>query len=211
MILFAEGYHLAFVVGSEDKDNWAWFLNELQLILDVECRITFIYDRHPGIIKGVKKILLNGYRSFYMFHISITSWISWREFTQVSIIGLCICSVSVHTLLITNGVTQIWTYYIRREGKESRILWRTYHYIIDVMHFSLVKGMVRCHLSQPNLGNKMIEQSRHMLITSIIDNICVQSMKKKCWRRGQSVGLGIGPFLSRCISYYKKALSIGST
>ena len=55
-----EVYNLAYtIIGSEDNDNWLWFLKELRTILDDERKITFTYDRHSDIIDGVKKFFLN--------------------------------------------------------------------------------------------------------------------------------------------------------
>ena len=69
MLFPTEVYNIAFVVvGSEDNDNWLWFLKELRTILDDERKITFISDRHPGILDGVKRVFPECYHSFCLFH-----------------------------------------------------------------------------------------------------------------------------------------------
>ena len=42
---FIEVYNIAFaIVGSEDLENWSWFLKQLHAILDTERKITFLID-----------------------------------------------------------------------------------------------------------------------------------------------------------------------
>ena len=63
-------FNIAFaIVGSEDEDNWCWFMKELRLILNLSRRITFISDRHPGIIDGINNVFPNNFHGYCLLHL----------------------------------------------------------------------------------------------------------------------------------------------
>ncbi|XP_058214882.1 uncharacterized protein LOC131326208 [Rhododendron vialii] len=56
------------VVDSETDDNWLWFLLKLRSILSAR-ELTFITDRHTGLVKHVPEVFSNGYHSYCLQHL----------------------------------------------------------------------------------------------------------------------------------------------
>ncbi|XP_026383797.1 uncharacterized protein LOC113279315 [Papaver somniferum] len=56
------------IVSSENKDNWFWFLENLQQVVDGR-QIVFLNDRHEGLLQGIPKYFPNSYHSYYFYHI----------------------------------------------------------------------------------------------------------------------------------------------
>ncbi|XP_028098275.1 uncharacterized protein LOC114297988 [Camellia sinensis] len=63
-------YPLCFViVDSEHYDNWHWFLSKLFVILTPERDITFVIDRHGGLLKALAKVFSLSSHSFCPMHL----------------------------------------------------------------------------------------------------------------------------------------------
>ncbi|XP_026417420.1 uncharacterized protein LOC113312903 [Papaver somniferum] len=64
-----EFYPFAFaIVSSENKDNWFWFLENLQHVVDGRL-IVFLSDRHEGLLQGIPKYFPNSHHSYCFYHI----------------------------------------------------------------------------------------------------------------------------------------------
>ncbi|XP_026383654.1 uncharacterized protein LOC113279164 [Papaver somniferum] len=64
-----EFYPFAFaIVSSENKDNWFWFLENLQHVVDSR-PIVFLSDRHEGLLQGIPKYFPNSHHSYCFYHI----------------------------------------------------------------------------------------------------------------------------------------------
>ena len=59
------------IVGAEDIANWVWFLSELRKAVGVDCRITYISDRHPRLVEGVGIVFEGHYHGFCMFYLKM--------------------------------------------------------------------------------------------------------------------------------------------
>ncbi|KAL7180346.1 hypothetical protein ACSBR1_043537 [Camellia fascicularis] len=66
-----EGFFpIAFVVvDAENKDNWCWFLEHLCGVLRSERVISFISDRHCGIMEGIARFFPNCFHGFCLEHL----------------------------------------------------------------------------------------------------------------------------------------------
>ncbi|XP_026416479.1 uncharacterized protein LOC113311905 [Papaver somniferum] len=64
-----EFYPFAFaIVSSENKDNWFWFLENLQKLVDGR-PIVFLSDRGEGLLQGIPKYFPNSHHSYCFYHI----------------------------------------------------------------------------------------------------------------------------------------------
>ncbi|XP_026378455.1 uncharacterized protein LOC113272878 [Papaver somniferum] len=62
-------YPYAFaIVLSENKDNWFWFLDNLQQVVD-DRPIVFLSDRHEGLMQGIPRVFHGSYHSYCFYHI----------------------------------------------------------------------------------------------------------------------------------------------
>ncbi|KAL7251832.1 hypothetical protein ACSBR1_013646 [Camellia fascicularis] len=61
---------IAFViVGSENTTNWSWFLQHLRSALDEDRTLTFISDRHVGLIESMPIIFSTAHHAFCLQHL----------------------------------------------------------------------------------------------------------------------------------------------
>ncbi|XP_026383647.1 uncharacterized protein LOC113279157 [Papaver somniferum] len=64
-----EFYPFAFaIVSSETKDNWFWFLENLQKLVDGR-PIVFLSDRGEGLLQGIPKYFPNSHHNYCFYHI----------------------------------------------------------------------------------------------------------------------------------------------
>ncbi|XP_026459053.1 uncharacterized protein LOC113359675 [Papaver somniferum] len=64
-----EFYPFAFaIVSSENKDNWFWFLENLQNLVDGRL-IVFLSDRGEGLLQGIPKYFPNSHHNYCFYHI----------------------------------------------------------------------------------------------------------------------------------------------
>ncbi|XP_026425497.1 uncharacterized protein LOC113321501 [Papaver somniferum] len=62
-------YPYAFaIVLSENKDNWFWFLENLQQVVD-DRPIVFLSDRHEGLLQGIPRAFSGSYHNYCFYHI----------------------------------------------------------------------------------------------------------------------------------------------
>ncbi|XP_026429207.1 uncharacterized protein LOC113325212 [Papaver somniferum] len=62
-------YPFAFdIVSYENKDNWFWFLENIQQVVDGR-QIVFLSDCHEGLLQGIPKYFPNSYHSYFFYHI----------------------------------------------------------------------------------------------------------------------------------------------
>ncbi|XP_026384300.1 uncharacterized protein LOC113279863 [Papaver somniferum] len=62
-------YPYAFaIVLSENKDNWFWFLDNLQQVVD-DRPIVFLSDRHEELLQGIPRAFPGSYHSYCFYHI----------------------------------------------------------------------------------------------------------------------------------------------
>lgn len=63
-------FHVAFAVADEENDsNWLWFQRFLRVALNSNRLLSFISDRHHGILQGVKYVFPYCYHSFCRLHL----------------------------------------------------------------------------------------------------------------------------------------------
>ncbi|XP_026410020.1 uncharacterized protein LOC113305135 [Papaver somniferum] len=56
------------IVLSENKDNWFWFLDNLQKVVD-DRPIVFLSDRHEGLLQGIPRAFPGSYHIYCFYHI----------------------------------------------------------------------------------------------------------------------------------------------
>ncbi|XP_026411026.1 uncharacterized protein LOC113306286 [Papaver somniferum] len=62
-------YPYAFaIILSENKDNWFWFLDNLQQVVE-DRPIVFLSDRHEGLLQGIPRAFPGSYHSYCFYHI----------------------------------------------------------------------------------------------------------------------------------------------
>ncbi|XP_026442630.1 uncharacterized protein LOC113342245 [Papaver somniferum] len=64
-------FHLAFaLVDSETIDNWEWFLRNLTEVVGDGRPITFLSDRHEGLLQGVPLVYPDGFHNFCYYYLT---------------------------------------------------------------------------------------------------------------------------------------------
>ncbi|KAF9626318.1 hypothetical protein IFM89_032167 [Coptis chinensis] len=88
-VVFVGLFPVAFaVVVSEDDGNWAWFLKNLKKVVSLDRRLTFITDRHHGLVTYIPILFPNSYHSFCLWHLknniktAVSSKSSKRSYVQ---------------------------------------------------------------------------------------------------------------------------------
>ncbi|XP_026436592.1 uncharacterized protein LOC113334586 [Papaver somniferum] len=72
-------YPYAFaIVLSENKDNWFWFLDNLQQVVD-DRPIVFLSDRHEGLLLGIPRAFPDSYHSYCFYHIKTIPNEKWAN------------------------------------------------------------------------------------------------------------------------------------
>ncbi|KAL7209455.1 hypothetical protein ACSBR1_031072 [Camellia fascicularis] len=62
-----DGNRVAFaIVGAENATNWSWFLQHLRNMLGEDTTLTFISDRHVGLMEAMLIIFPNAHHAFCM-------------------------------------------------------------------------------------------------------------------------------------------------
>ena len=59
----------------EDGPGWTWFLEQLKLCIGEDRKLTIISDRHPGIIKAVKKVYPKAFHGYCCRHLMMNAGI----------------------------------------------------------------------------------------------------------------------------------------
>ncbi|XP_028117453.1 uncharacterized protein LOC114315084 [Camellia sinensis] len=57
------------IVDSENAVNWAWFLQNLANVVDRDRNLTFVSDRHVGIIESLPTVFQSAHHAFCMQHL----------------------------------------------------------------------------------------------------------------------------------------------
>lgn len=183
MFICARFFPLAFVVvPTEDEANWVWFLQKLKLIVPIDQKITFISDRHWGLINGVRSVFPNCYHAFCVYHLkknlehSIDSRIKKRGW----IVSLFYKCAKVATESEFNTALE--------EFKEVGG-----HYATDFLRNLPTERFANAHFPGPRYGelcsnvaesfNAWIVKERSLPITSLIESIRCKLMKQFSERR----------------------------
>ena len=174
------------VVGSEDKENWSWFLKELRSILNPSRRITFISDRHPGIIDGMNEVFPNEFHGYCLFHLK------YNLMDKLKGVHSKFRSRLVYMFTECAYAPNVEIYHEKLEALTCEGGQKVKDFVKDipVQHWcnAFFEGQRYGEMasSLAESWNKTIDEARYMPITSMIDSIRIKTMKDMADMRRQS-------------------------
>ncbi|KAL7191934.1 hypothetical protein ACSBR2_023916 [Camellia fascicularis] len=59
------------IVDSENASNWEWFLRQLLKVVDRGRSLTFVYDRHIGLLQSMSKVFPLAHHAFCIVHLQM--------------------------------------------------------------------------------------------------------------------------------------------
>ena len=202
---------LAFaIVGAEDTANWVWFLSELRKAVGVDRKITFISDRHPGLVEGVRTVFEGHYHGFCMFHLKMNLRDKLRGMNQKLrerlVYKFCECAYAPNAEKFAMKLDEFMS-----EGGQ-----RVRNFISDLppqhwcnLYFIGQRYGEMCS-NVAESWNKKIKEARHLPITNLIDKIRIQIMTDMADRKREAASWAdvLCPLIEKPIQV---ALGEGST
>ncbi|XP_058185823.1 uncharacterized protein LOC131303050 [Rhododendron vialii] len=181
--LFPVAYGIA---DSENDKNWLRFLRKLSTILSSR-PITFIIDRHSGLLKGILKVFPNGYHGYCLTHLKnnlrdkfkgrLSNGFRDRE---VELFSCCAYAPSIP------NYEEAFKELCNVGGPKAKGFVELLP--LDKWANAYFEGRrygVIC-LNPVESFNKWILEARHLPILKVIDMIRVKLMEQMCDRRQQS-------------------------
>jgi zinc finger SWIM domain-containing protein 3 len=185
-------YFLAFaIVDSENDINWKWFLENLRLILQPEeLVITFMSDRHHGLLTYIPIVFPNSHHGFCLWHLknNLRKALSGSGRSEhiINLFERC-CKAPTHEIF-----TEIYNDFIAAAGRSLKVLdfidnaprqkWANAYFEGNRY------GRVCSSLSES--FNSWILKEREFPITSLIDHLRVKIMKMRSKRRDACLSWG---------------------
>lgn len=174
------------VVDSEDDENWLWFLRKLSGILSPR-PITFITDRHSGLLKGIPEVFPNGHHAYCLQHLKnnlrdkLTGRLS-NGFREQVISLFSDCAYAPTLLDFEEAIQELYTVggakaknFVESLPREN---WAN-------AYFQGKRYGEMCSNAAESFNNWILE-ARHLPILSAIDKIRIQLMTQMCVRRQKS-------------------------
>jgi zinc finger SWIM domain-containing protein 3 len=181
-------FPLAFaIVDAENDLNWKWFLENLRMIVPDGVVITFMSDRHHGLITYTPIVFPNSHHGYCLWHLKGNLRLalsgSGRREHIVILFERC-CKAPTHELF-----TVAYNDFMHAAGNRQKV--------IEFMHSLPLQNWANAYFQGNRYGhvcsslsecfNSWILLERELPITSLIDHLRLKIMNMRSNRRDQSL------------------------
>ncbi|XP_028082206.1 uncharacterized protein LOC114283543 [Camellia sinensis] len=171
------------VVGSENRDNWHWFLEHLSRIVSPERNITFVSDRNLGLVEVLPKVFPMAFYAYCLYHLKMNLRHYLRGMFHglkeklITLFGKCAYAPTEETFHQCLVELKI------EDGS------RVEKFLDDIPYDHWSNAYFRGqHFGEmwSNIAesfNSWIREERHLPITKLIDSVRIKLMRKIAKRR----------------------------
>ncbi|XP_028081574.1 uncharacterized protein LOC114282984 [Camellia sinensis] len=174
------------IVDSENAVNWAWFLQNLANVVDGDRNLTFVFDRHVGIIESLPTVFPSAHHAFCMQQLQRNLKDKIKYVNKLYRIGLVSklreCTYAP-TVADFNEKIEVFIQSGRHIAVNFLQDLKPYHWAN--VYFRGNRYGEMCSNAAESFNN-WIKEARHLPITRMADAIRTQIMNQMSDRRGAS-------------------------